>query len=84
MVMLSMKKVNSYEKLQHFLVVRAGKNFSSKTQDNGRRYFFIIIMGNAFLNIMFSEKDNFYFNKNKAIKKVKRPRRENIHKYVTE
>lgn len=57
-----MKKVNSYEKLQHFLVVRAGKNFSSKTQDNGRRYLFIIIMGNVFLNIMFSEKDNFYFN----------------------
>lgn len=57
-----MKKVNSYEKLQHFLVVRAGKNFSSKTQDNGRRYLFIIIMGNVFLNMMFSEKDNFYFN----------------------
>lgn len=79
-----MKKVNSYEKLQHFLVVRAGKNFSSKTQDNGRRYLFIIIMGNVFLNIMFSEKDNFYFNKKEAIKKVKRPRRENIHRYVIE
>lgn len=84
MVLLSMKKVNSYEKLQHFLVVRAGKNFSSKTQDNGRRYLFIIIMGNVFLNIMFSEKDNFYFNKKEAIKKVKRPRRENIHRYVIE